>query len=91
MFPDLAEHNPQPTNFEIPKAQGPKKIRNPQPLRAKSVAPEKVERIEIKNMTPELFKFHGKFAYESYSADKIDEFQFGLHQHVKKHFNLNNS
>ena len=73
LYPELAEHNPQPTNFEIPKSKGPKRVKNPQPLRAKSVAPENVQRIEVKNMTPELFRFHGKFAYESYDADKIDQ------------------
>ena len=38
-----------------------------------------VERIEIKNMTPELFKFHGKKAYESYDVQKSEEFQFDMH------------
>ena len=58
-------------------------------MRAKSVDPLKVQRIEIKNMTPELFKFHGKYAYESYDGDKIDQLQFNLHQQVKKHLNVN--
>ena len=40
-------------------------------------------------MTPELFKFHGKYAYESYDGEKIDELQFNLHQQVKKHLNVN--
>ena len=36
LYPELAKNNPQPTNFEIPKKKS-KKVRNPNPLKAKVV------------------------------------------------------
>ena len=63
LFPELALNNPPPSNFEIPKAKGPKRVRTPSPLKAQLV--EKPQRIDLKlsGMRPELFKFHGAAIY----------------------------
>eukprot|EP00347_Sterkiella_histriomuscorum_P007682 403347978 len=85
LYPELALKNPEPTNFKIPRCQ-PKKKRNPSTLHAKVVAPENVQRIEIKNMSQQLFKYHTKYAFENYSTEKHMEFQSHLDDKVSKHF-----
>ena len=85
LFPELALQNPAPTNFEIPKPKTNKKVRNPSPLKAKVVDAANVQRIEIKTMTPKLFKYHGKNAYEHYDPETTENFQFNLHSMFKKH------
>ena len=86
LFPELAEQNPEPSNLEIPKRKGSKRVKNPQPLKAKVVEKGHEQRIVIKTMTPELFKFHGQSIYESYDGQKLDDFQFELDNQFKKHF-----
>ncbi len=48
-------------------------------MKAKVVDEANVNRVEIKNMTPELFKFHGKSIYEDYDPAKTEELQFNMH------------
>ena len=57
-------------------------------MKAKVVEEANINRVEIKNMTPELFKFHGKSIYESYDASKTEEFQHSLHTEAKKYLKL---
>ncbi len=49
------------------------------------VPKEKEDRVLIKTMTPELFKFHGKKAYEYYDVEKTYKLQDDLHKKVKQH------
>ena len=85
LFPELAEHNHKPYNFEIPKSKY-RRVRNPSPLKAKQVPKGQEQRVEVKTMTPELFKFHGKNIYESYDAQKVENFQWDLNDKFKAHF-----
>ena len=78
LFPELAANNPAPSNLEIPTPKGPKRVRKPQPLKAKVMAQGQEQRVEIKTMTPELLKFHAGSIYSSYDADKLDTFQHDL-------------
>ena len=83
LMPELAKNNPQPSNFQTEKPVVFRRKRNPVVLKAKVVA--NAQRVEIKNMTPELFKFHGGAIYESYDMQKASEFQYELHSVFKKH------
>ena len=84
LYPELAQSNPEPTNFEIPKRKPKLGKKNPQVMKAKVVDEANVNRVEIKNMTPELFKFHGKSIYEDYDPAKTEELQYNLHSQAKK-------
>ena len=46
---------------------------------AKVVEPSKVDRVEIKTMTPELVKYHSKHAYEAEDPNALNEFQHTMH------------
>ena len=86
LFPDLAANNPAPSNLEIPSPKGPRRVRYPQPLKAKVVAAGKEKRVEIKTMSPELLKYHAGSVFTSYDADKLDTFQHELSSKFKRHF-----
>ena len=86
LFPELAASNPAPSNLEIPTPKGPKRVRFPQPLKAKVVAAGQEQRVEIKTMTPELLKFHAGSVFTTYDADKLDTFQQDLSSKFKRHF-----
>ena len=55
LFPELADRNPEPTNFEIPRKKG--KKRNKLPLRATAVPAHEVKRATVPEwMTADVFK-----------------------------------
>ena len=73
LYPEMAKANPGPSNLEIPRPKS-KKVRKPAKLLAKVVDPEKIERVEIKTMTPELLKYHAKNIFDSPDIESINNF-----------------
>ncbi|TNV72932.1 hypothetical protein FGO68_gene9703 [Halteria grandinella] len=85
LFPELAEHNPLPFNFAIPKNRY-RRATNPSPLKARVVARGQEQRVEVTTMTPELLKYHGKAVHEGYEKAVLENFQWDLNDKFKRHF-----
>ena len=69
----MAKANPDPLNLEIPRPK-PKKVKKPAKLLVKVVDPEKIERTEIKTMTPELLTYHSKNIFDSPDSESMNNF-----------------
>ncbi|CDW78883.1 50s ribosomal protein l27 [Stylonychia lemnae] len=74
LYPEKALKNPEPTNFVVPKRK-PNQNKFPQKLSAKVVAPQDVQRVEIKGLNPDLIKYHSKFAYQHEDPQDLKLFQ----------------
>ena len=87
MYPELAEMNPAPFNFVIPKAQK-KRVRSPLKLSCSVVSAPSLEATGYANLsaliTPEAFSQHKGFAHDLLDLAEQERLQDELHVRVNK-------